>query len=790
MVAAVNYDGWVMAGENDNRPKQLGCEALFRSFFENAVIGAAITDPDDRWHMVNARLAQMLGYTPDELRGMSWRDLTPPEDLPAEDARIREILAVGDSGVREKRYRRKDGTSVDVEVFTRIIRGADGTVQHYLALISDITERKRAEKNLRMMVDMLDEAPSSITVHDFEGRCLYANSRTFEIHRCDEREFMSLNLHELDVPESEALISERMRLITEKGEATFEVGHFRKDRSTVRLEVFVRKVEWDGVPAMLSIVTDITERKRAEEVLHEAERSLSRAQAMAHVGDWEWDITTNAVRWSDEVYRIYGFEPHSVKPDYGLVLEQMHSASKDEFLRAIDGALKEDRPFDMEYRFFEKEGKQKVLHTIGRVIRDAAGNPIRMLGTVQDITERKRAEEEHEKLYDRVIEVGRLESVGRLAGGIAHEFNNMLAVVLGNVELALEHVDPENPVYADLNEVHKAAQRSASLVRQLLGFARKQTTVPKVIDLNDAVVRMLGMLRRLIGEDIDLSWSPGADLWPVRIDSYQIDQILTNLCANSRDAIAGVGRVTVETRNITVNQPTVCACGEECPPGECVLLSVSDDGCGMSETTQSHLFEPFFTTKPFGQGAGLGLASVYGIVRQNQGFISVESQPGKGTTFRIYLPRYRTENTEIRSDSALQTRHDVVATAGEKLPGLGQTVLLVEDDAAMLRLACRFLERLGYNVLKADRPDEALRIAETRDIGILVTDVVMPGIDGRELATRIGARMPNLKYLFMSAYPVEVLASRGILHADMHFIQKPFTLESLGEAISRLNGGA
>jgi len=401
-------------------------------------------------------------------------------------------------------------------------------------------------------------------------------------------------------------------------------------------------------------------------------------------------------------------------------------------------------------------------------IRDKDGHVTGVIEYVKDITERVRAEQEREKLQSRLVQSQKMESVGRLAGGVAHDFNNMLGVILGHAELAMHQVGPHSPIYEDLEEILKAGRRSADLTRHLLAFARKQTVSPKVLDLNDMVNGMLNMLRRLIGEDIDLSWMPGKRLWLTRIDPAQIDQVLANLCVNARDAISGVGRVGIETGNVTVDE------GHSrkhvgLRPGDYVMLTVSDDGRGMDEKTLQSLFEPFFTTKDMGVGTGLGLATVYGIVKQNNGFIYVDSKPGKGTTFKIYLPR-----TQEKAEK--EERADAPPASGGT-----ETVLLVEDEASILNLNKTVLERSGFLVLAARTPGEALALAErnSEPIHILVTDVVMPEMNGKELKTRIQTLKPNIKVLYISGYPDNVIVHRGILERDVSFLQKPFTIDSL-----------
>jgi len=397
-------------------------------------------------------------------------------------------------------------------------------------------------------------------------------------------------------------------------------------------------------------------------------------------------------------------------------------------------------------------------------------------GFTIDITERKRAEEEQGKLQEQLAQARKIEAVGRLAGGVAHDFNNMLSVILGHTELALMQMDPGQPLFERLQEIRKAATHSADLTRQLLAFARKQIVVPKVLDLNATLETMLKMLRRLIGENIELVWLPGENLSPLKMDPSQIDQLLANLCVNARDAISGVGRVTIETENATLDAGYCAGHDTFLLPGEYVLLTVSDTGCGMDKEAQAKIFEPFFTTKELGKGTGLGLATVYGIVKQNNGFITVASEPGAGTTFRIYLSPY------VGKTGQLQTE----GHAGELSRG-HETVLLVEDEPALLDMGKIMLESLGYRVMAASTPDEAIRLVEnhTEAIHLVLTDVIMPGMNGRELAKRLQALSPNIKCLFMSGYTANVIAEHGVREEGLHFIQKPFSMEELADKLRR-----
>ena len=399
----------------------------------------------------------------------------------------------------------------------------------------------------------------------------------------------------------------------------------------------------------------------------------------------------------------------------------------------------------------------------------------------ENITERKRAEAEREMLQAQLTQAQKMESVGRLAGGVAHDFNNMLQAILGNTALALMDLALDSPLRGSLEEIEKSALRSADLTRQLLAFARKQTIAPKVIDLNDAVTGMLKMLRRLIGEDIELAWLPGPNVGPVYFDPSQVDQILANLCVNARDAIGGGGgKVTIETENVLCDA-TYVASHPEARAAEYARLTVSDTGCGMTSEVRAHLFEPFYTTKGVGHGTGLGLATVYGIVRQNDGFIRVYSEPGQGATFQVHLPCHSATPSTPATEIAASP------------PARGQeTILLVEDEPSLLSVNTRLLESLGYTVLAAARPAEALRLAreQGKDVDLLVTDVIMPGMNGRDLARMLLEQYPGLKRLFTSGYTANVIAHHGVLDPGVHFLQKPFSLQALAAKVREaLNGG-
>lgn len=543
---------------------------------------------------------------------------------------------------------------------------------------------------------------------------------------------------------------------------------------------------------------DITERKQSIHALQEANRKLEASQkaTLGILGDLQAEIATRrakeaqlqkvslAIEQAGETILITdpdgkiqyvnpafetasGYTPEEAIGKTSAILK---SGQQDEtFYQNLWNTIASGRVWKGRLINKRKDGKLYTEAATISPVFDAAGKIINYVGVKRDITAQL-------ELTAQFQQAQKMESVGRLAGGIAHDYNNMLSVILGYTEMALEKVAPSDALYEDLKLVFDAARRSADITRQLLTFARKQTIAPVVLDLNTTVDGMLTMLRRLIGEDISLAWLPAFSVWPVKFDPSQLDQILANLCVNARDAINGVGKVTIETANVRFDE-AYCALHRGFIPGAFVMLAVSDNGCGMNQRTIEQIFEPFFTTKGLGKGTGLGLATVYGIVKQNQGFINVYSEPDNGTTFKIYIPR------DIAAVEEAKYTHS------PKLPlGRGETVLLVEDEPTLLAMVQRLLESLGYSVLSAAGPGEALRLAGEHidEIHLLLTDVVMPEMNGRDLAHRLSIICPRMKHLFMSGYTADVIAHQGILDEGVNFIQKPLSKEDLATNLRKV----
>ena len=568
----------------------------------------------------------------------------------------------------------------------------------------------------------------------------------------------------------------RSLLAGETTSARYAKRYLHKAGHGVWVDVSVVLMRDDaGAPLyFITSVEESTDRRRAEEALRSSEYFFKESQRAAFIGSYRQDLTTGLWESSEVLDHIFGIDAHYVRSVEGWV-DIVHPDDQAAMARYFaDEVCAKRQRFDREYRIIRKsDGETRWVHGRGELTVDHNGNLASMIGTIQDITERKQAELELRQAH-------KMKSVGRLAGGVAHDFNNMLSAILGHTELALEQVLPSSPLYDDLIEIRRAAERSAALTRQLLAFARKQTVAPRVVGLNETVEGMLRMLKPLLGEHIELAWRPEPNLWPTRIDPSQLNQILVNLCVNARDAIDQRGTITLETKNITVDAPTSTAEGTILNPGHYVQLTVCDDGSGVDQETLSHMFEPFFTTKGVGKGTGLGLATVYGAVRQNGGVINVTSEPGRGTAFMIYLPRQSGTIPAPRSPSMIPT-----VLRGK------ETILLVEDEPSVMTLTAKLLGRMGYTVLAAATPGEAICLAEQHGgrIDLLMTDVVMPEMNGLELANQLLAQYPHLKPLFVSGYTAEVIANCGVLDEKVRFLHKPFSSQALAVKLREVLDG-
>ena len=520
-----------------------------------------------------------------------------------------------------------------------------------------------------------------------------------------------------------------------------------------------------------------SERERATRALQQSEERLRLALDSARMGIWYWSVEHNALTWDDNLRALYNLAPDDVVADYEQFIGRVHPDDRQYVGRSVERALLKGEALDYEFRILLPDGRVRWIADQGRVGRDARGKPVYLTGVCMDVTERRSSEE-------RLRQSHRMESVGRLAGGVAHETNNQMSVVLGAASFVLGRSDIPEAVRADVEHIRKAAERTSSVTAQLLAFSRRQILRPVPLELNGLVKSWDGVLRRIMGEDCTVLLRPGDGVGAIQADPGQLEQVLLNLALNARDAMPRGGTLTVETfvAELTTEYARRHA-GVAMRAGYYAVLAVSDTGHGMDRDTLGHVFEPFFTTKGVGHGTGLGLSTVYGIVKQSDGYVWAYSEPGRGSTFKIYLP--------------LTGKKDAPGTAAPDpapvRPGRGESVLLVEDDDGVRRMTRRALEEGGYRVLEAANGLDALALLTSTSgrIGLVLTDVVMPGMSGRDLADRIVELRPGTPVLFTSGYTDGEIVRRGLLDPEAAFIQKPFGPDAIVRIVrERLEGAS
>ena len=739
-------------------------------FFSTSLDLLCIADADGNFRRVNKEWENILGYSTGDLEKRSFLDFVHPDDLQETIDKTRES-SISPVFNFINRYRCIDGSYRYIEW-----RSTPHDKLIYAAA-RDITERIENEKALRDSEERFKALHNAsfggIAIHD-KGVILECNRGLEELTGYSRDELIGINGLLLIAEQSRDTV---MKNIMSGYEEPYDAIGIRKNGKNFIVRIEAKNIPYKGKTVRVTEFRDITEQNKSEEALRESEEKLKAVFNAANVGFSITDEQGKYVMYNNWWLNYLGYEADELKQKTNLDITHPDDieTSRNYFLKVIAGELSNYR---IEKKFIKKDGSTVWGDLAVSPVKDREGRVQLMVGIVNDITDRKYSEEEREKLQAQLNQSQKMESVGRLAGGVAHDFNNMLGAIFGYTELSLRKIAPDHPVYTYLQDIKKAAERSANLTRQLLAFARKQTVAPKILDLNETVEGMLKMLRQIIGEDISLEWLPSANPVMIKMDPAQVDQLLVNLCVNARDAITDTGKVTIETDKTVFTEADKIK-DESILPGDYVVLVISDNGIGMDRETLDHLFEPFFTTKETGRGTGLGLATVYGIVKQNNGFINVYSEPGLGTTFRIYLPQHYAAAVSKEQEP------------GTKEPDQGhQTLLLVEDEAMLLNINSEILEQLGYTVLTAASPAEALRIAgqHSGHIDLLITDVIMPEMNGRDLADKISVLHPGIRLLFMSGYTASVIAHHGVLEDGVHFLQKPFSLNDLAEKVKETLG--
>ena len=630
-------------------------------------------------------------------------------------------------------------------------------------------ERNRFRGGVSLLARIVESSDDAIIGKTLDGKIVSWNAGAERMYGYSAAEAIGSSISMLvpgGVASESDLIFEKLR----RGERVehYETVRVRKDGESlyVSLSIFPILDRTGNPVGAATIARDITKNKRAEEALRRSEERFKLIEENIDEVFWISDPDISEITYISPAYeRVWGRTRKSLLENPISFIEGIHPDDRERVLSDLE-LQKAGKPFDHEYRVTHPDGSTRWIWDRGFPIRDDAGRLTHYAGVAQDITERRRLEGQFRQAQ-------KMEAVGRLAGGVAHDFNNLLTIINGYSELALERLHPDDPLRSSIEEITKAGGQAASLTRQLLAFSRQQVLAPRVLDLNALVADVEKMLRRLIGEDIDLVMVPGAELGRVKADPGQIEQILVNLAVNARDAMPEGGKLVIETANVEIDD-AYARSHPVVTPGRYVMLAMSDTGTGMDAATQAHIFEPFFTTKEHGKGTGLGLSTVYGIVKQSGGFVWVYSEPGLGSTFKIYLP--------LVEDAA----ESVPGPEARELPfGGSETILLVEDEEAVRTLASRILQERGYRVLESASPDDALQIAEHHQepIALLLTDVVLPKMSGRKIAEHLTLLRPSMKVLYMSGYTDDAIVRSGVLEANTAFLQKPFTPSGLARKV-------
>lgn len=746
-------------------------ENHYRRLFESTKDGILILDAETEMITdANPYLLELLGYSREDLVQKKVWELGFLADVVANKANFSELQQKEFIRYDDLALEGRDGRRHEVEFISNTYLERGRKVMQ--CNIREISERKKAERVERESASMLQRIINAIPARVFWKNkdlvilgCNAAFAR--DAGFVDPADIIGKDDFQMGWREQAEKYRADDRAVIESGRAKLLVEETQTTPAgdtitllTSKLPLLNADCEIVGVIGTYMDITPLKQSQESYDLLAIAVEQAAEAIIITN--------QTGSIVYVNPVFET--ITGHRREDAIGRNPRILKSGKHGEaFYRQMWADLTAGRVFRSRMINRRKDGTLYEVESTISPVHDTTGRTTHYVAVIRDLS--------HEiHLEKQLHQAQKMESVGRLAGGVAHDFNNLLMGIMGYIELCKEKIEPSHAIRGWLDEISSCSERSAEITRQLLAFARKQAIEPKVVNLNDSVEGMLKLLRRLIGEDINLAWRPGKSIGSVLIDPAQIDQILANLCVNSRDAISGVGEIVIETESAQIDAD-YCASHPDAIPGEYVCLSVSDDGSGMNEEDLAQVFEPFFTTKGIGKGTGLGLSTVYGIAKQNFGSVDADSEIGKGSIFRVYLPT--TEADTLNSNELGKA---------EAPRGRGETVLLVEDEKA-LRVTCGlFLESLGYHVLVAETPGEALELTaqHSGSMHLLLTDVVMPGMDGRQLAKRITVAKPGVEVLFMSGYTYDVISGRGVIDEGMHFMSKPFTRHDLARRVREL----
>jgi PAS domain S-box-containing protein len=749
-------------------------EQRYRNVVENQSELICRLLPDGTFTFANEAYCDLFGLTKEQLIGKKFRPNVPEEDKSLLYNHLTSLDPDDPADTSEHRIILPSGEVRWYSWTNQAIISSDEHVVEIQGTGRDITDRVYAEqelvKNEERMRLLIENSPFCIHEIDVRGCFLSMNSAGLQMmEESNEDDIIGQPYIDVVGDSDGPLISRLMSQARTGNASEFEfVGKNGKTYSSSFIPI---RDKDETVLRIMGLTQDITERKRKEEEI----QHLNLAVENAMEGISRLDIDGRFIMVKDQYAGLCGYSPEEL---IGETWEKTVSPKGlDAAQEAFDRMVADGRG-EAECEGLRKDGTTFEKHILLVESLDEKGNRDGHYCFMRDISQAVATRKENEELMSDLAQAQKLDSIGRLAGGVAHDFNNMLSVILGSAELLELELPESESSHTYVMEITHAAERSADLTRQLLAFARKQPVQPVEVDLNQSVEENLKMLRRLIGEEIELTWLPGENTWPIKIDLSQLNQILTNLCINSRDALDGIGSIHISTANFHGRRPQNGAKASP-EPSDFVQLSVHDNGPGISPENLGQLFEPFFTTKEKEKGTGLGLATVYGIVKQNNGHIEVDSPEGKGTTFNLFFPRCTEPVERTLSSEKSSSRTSATVVFDRK------TVLLVEDEPTLLQLTRSMLERLGFDVLTADDPFVAIQITNgfEQQIDLLLTDVIMPKMDGAELAQKLKADRKQLKCLYMSGYAPDSVRLKNMLLPGKNFLQKPFTIQQLSESL-------
>jgi PAS domain S-box-containing protein len=715
--------------------------------------------PDRRYLEINEGFARLTGYTAEEVLGKTPGELNLWVEREPHRTTLQKLEADGQVTGEEFRFRTKSGEIRYGRVSA--VRVTMNGRQCMLSATHDITDRKRAEEALSQLASIVESSDDAIVGKTLDGKIVSWNAGAERIYGYTASEVIGQPVNILVPEEQRDEVPEILRKLSRDERIHhYETVRVRKGGQRIHVSVTISPVkDAEGVIIGASaIARDITERKRVEEKLQESESHFRSLVHDAPYGIYRVTVDGRLLHVNPALVKMLGYESAQELMACNVEKEICRDPEAHQRLHQSYSQKQDFRDIEAEWR--RKDGKIITVKMTGHPVLDKDLSPAYFEVFAEDITERRSLERQ-------LLQSQKMEAVGRLAGGVAHDFNNLLGVILGHSDLLDQQIGADNRLRRSVEATRHAAERAAALTTQLLAFSRKQVIEPAVIDLNASVMEIEKMLHRVIGEDIELAIRPQSGLWRVKADPGQLNQVLMNLAINSRDAMPNGGKLVIETANVELDD-TYGRQHLGAKPGPHVMLAVSDTGIGMDSETLSHIFEPFFTTKETGKGTGLGLSMVYGIIKQSNGYIMAYSEPGRGTTFKIYLPRTE-ESVSLPHKEQQEIRRGT------------ETVLVVEDEPALRELTCLLLEDAGYEVLESSEVEDALETAKNvqRKIDLLLTDIVMPGLDGRELASQMVLLRPNLKVLYMSGYTDDVIVDRGVLTPGTMLVQKPFTKRTL-----------